>query len=143
VLRSELEARGLSLDKYKKAPNVTYAKISNRFTTMKLEMSEKNIEHKVVKKYEKVDGSYIDIYTLSAEDLIVEKMNAFLNRRFIRDIYDVYHLSSIVDNSSNGVSGKLNYLPEPIDEKNLKTLVYSGVAPSYKEMVKTIRRRFG
>ena len=38
----------------------------------------------------------MDVLTLSPENLILEKIGAYENRRFIRDIYDVYHLSNYV-----------------------------------------------
>jgi len=141
-LKEELEKRGLILQKYKKAPYVVFAKITNNRTTVRLEITSKKPQNKELKKYEKIDATYIDIYTLSPDELIKEKMGAYLGRKFIRDIYDIYHLSSYVQTPIQGIKGFLDKLPPPIDEENLKTLVYSGVSPSFKEIVKILKRRF-
>jgi len=142
-LRILLEQRGLKLLKYKKAPYVVFAKISNDVVTVKLELTDKKIQNTVLMRYEKTDGTYIDIYTLSAEDLIQEKIGAYLDRRFIRDIYDIYHLSSHIENKIPKIADFLATLPNPVDEKNLRTLLYSGASPSFDEIIRTLKRRFG
>ena len=141
-LSKEIERRGLTLLKFKKAPYVVYSKITNNQTIVKLEISKNEPPGKILKEYEKVDGSYIDIYTLSPQDLIKEKMNAYLTRKYIRDIYDVYFLSTLIEGNVPEVADSLKELPKPIDEENLKTLIYSGVAPTFQEIVMKLRRRF-
>lgn len=141
-LSIELERRGLTLLKFKKAPNVIYSKITNNQTVVKLEITRSKPPGKVLRGYEKVDGSFIDIYTLSPQDLIREKIGAYMARRYIRDIYDVYFLSSLIEGDVPEVADSLDRLPKPIDEENLKVLVYSGVAPTFKEIVDKLRRRF-
>lgn len=141
-LREELDSRGLSLLKYKKAPNVIFSKISDGTVEVRLELSLMKPPEKVLGKYEKADGTYIDVYTLSPEILISEKMKAYEGRRFIRDIYDIYHLSGYVEKPVPGISGFLSKIEPPVDEGNLKVLVYSGVAPSFKGIMEALRRRF-
>ena len=137
-LAQELGSRGLMLSKYKKAPHVLFAKIRNRNTEVRLEISKGTPNKKVLMQYEKTDGSRMDIYSLTREELVNEKMKAYLNRRFIRDIYDVYFLGR----KEGKIPGVLDFLEElapPIDEKNLRALVYVGVAPTFREMVTVLR----
>lgn len=139
-LREELRGRGLNLLKYKKAPNVIFSKISDGTVEVRLEISLRKPPEKVLKKYEKADGTYIDVYTLSPESLIAEKMKAYEGRRFIRDIYDIYHLSGYAEKPVPGIPEFLSKIEPPVDEENLKVLVYSGVAPSFKGIVEALGR---
>jgi len=142
-LRAALQARGLQLLKFKAAPSVFFSKISNGQVEVKLELTPRSPAGKrILAKYEKTDGSYSDIYSLSPEGLIVEKMDAYRSRRYIRDIYDIFHLSSLVERPPQGIGQFLTSLQPPVDEKNLRTIVYSGLAPSFAEMVDALKRRF-
>lgn len=142
TLRDMVEARGLKLTKYKRAPNVIFIKISNDVVTVRLEITKRKPAEKIIKRYEKTDGTYIDVYTLSQEELIKEKIHAYQERRLIRDVYDIYHLSTYVEGKIPSMLKFLEKLPQPIDEQNLKTIVYTGVAPSFTEMINTLKRRF-
>lgn len=141
--RGELEAalngRGLSLAKYKEAPHVTFAKISSGNAEVKLEVSAGSPREKVLSQYEKADGSLMDVYTLKRDELIEEKMKAYLGRRFIRDIYDVYFLGKR-EGKVKGMGTFLKNLLPPVDERNLRTLIYSGLAPTFAEMKKALGR---
>jgi predicted nucleotidyltransferase component of viral defense system len=139
----ELKSRGLSLLKYKKAPNVIFSKISDGTVEVRLEVSLRKPPEKVLRKYEKADGTYMDVYTLSPEGLMAEKMSAYKGRRFIRDIYDIYHLSGYAEKQVPGIPEFLSKLEKPVDEENLKVLIYSGVAPSFRGIVEALKRRFG
>lgn len=138
-LEGALSSRGLRLVKYKKAPHVVFAKVSNGFVEASLEISEGSPEKKELCSYEKTDGSSMGIYSLSKEELIKEKMKAYLGRRFIRDIYDVYFLGRQLGKVP-GMQEFLGQLPPPADEKNLRTLIYEGIAPSFREIVEQLRR---
>ena len=137
----ELKSRGLALIKYKKSSKVVFSKISNGKVEVRLEISIRKAPEKVLRMYEKTNGAYIDVYTLSPESLLIEKMSAYKDRRFVRDIYDIYHLSNYVDKIP-GISEFLAKIERPIDEENLRVLVYSGVAPSFQSMVEALKRRF-
>ena len=140
-LRNAVNARGFVLEKYKQTNNTVFAKISNGATVVKLEIALRKAPEKTVKHYEKTDGSVIDIYTLSAETLIIEKINAYNGRRYIRDIYDVYYLSSFTEKIDRKIMQRfIDNIEMPIDEKNLRTLIYSGVAPSFEQIVSALKR---
>ena len=129
------------MTKYKQTANLVFAKVSNGSVEVRLEINTRKTVEKVVGEYEKADGSRMDIYTLSPEALIEEKMAAYRGRRLIRDIYDIYHLSRHAANML-GIGEFLQGIAPPIDEKNLRAVVYSGVAPSFRQMVEVLSSRF-
>ncbi len=139
----EAKKRGLIISKFRKTQNNVFAKISNGRMEVSLEVADRKKTGEILVQYEKVDGSLINVFSLSKEDLIVEKANAFLNRKLIRDIYDVYFLSNSVDLTKVKTQLKkfVSNTPLPVDEKNLKSLLYSGAVPSFEQMLSVIRRR--
>ena len=145
LLTKETGSLGLVLDKCKETKSTIYAKVSSGSVTVRLECALRKFKTPIVKEYERVDGSYLDVFVLSPEDLLIEKLTAFKNRKLIRDIYDVYHLSKYVELKGEfmkNVAKLLSTLPKPSDEKNLKTIILAGAIPSYGQMVETLKRRF-
>ncbi|MBI5226975.1 nucleotidyl transferase AbiEii/AbiGii toxin family protein [Candidatus Micrarchaeota archaeon] len=145
-LRKKLKERDLLLLKYKKTSNLLFSKISDGNIEVRLEvnLSPKKLVG-VVRPYEKIDGSYVDIFTLSPEDLILEKISAYQSRKLIRDIYDIYHLSKYVqkeDQFKSQLLTFLNSIQKPIDEPNLKAIVYTGAIPSFKQILEYLNSRF-
>jgi predicted nucleotidyltransferase component of viral defense system len=143
--RKKLESRGLNLLKYKKTENSVYSRISNGTTEVRLESALRKTKEFEAREYERADGTYSTVFTLPAEKLLEEKMQAYKNRKLIRDLYDVFMLSSAVKESSElncKIKEFLEGIPEPSDEKNLKTIVFSGAIPSFGQMVNAIKRRF-
>ena len=145
-LVTKLKERNLQLLKYKKTENVLFAKISDGNVEVRLEVNSvaKNIRA-IAKAYEKVDGNYIDIFTLSAEGLILEKISAYQSRKLIRDIYDIYHLTRYVEKDGlvkEQIRKFVSTIAKPLDEENLGVIVYSGAVPSFKQMIEAIRVRF-
>ena len=145
-LVTKLKERNLQLLKYKKTENVLFAKISDGNVEVRLEVNsvDKNIRA-IAKAYEKVDGNYIDIFTLSAEGLILEKISAYQSRKLIRDIYDIYHLTRYVEKDGlvkEQIRKFVSTMAKPLDEENLGVIVYSGAVPSFKQMIEAIRVRF-
>ena len=143
--KQKLESRGLQLLKYKKTANAVYSKISNGIVEIRFEAALRKIKDFEVREYERVDGTFSNVFTLTAEKLLLEKLEAFKNRKLIRDLYDVFMLSSFVSENkkiSSKVKDFLKKVPEPLDEKNLKTIVFSGAVPSFDQMVFVLKRRF-
>lgn len=143
---AELGKRDLELIKFKKTENTVFSKISNRRVEARLEIALRNSKKKIVVQYEKVDGSFFSIFSLSPEDLIKEKISAYLSRRFVRDLYDICYLSGIATDFEKIKNKGVEFMKAakaPVDEKTLKTLVYSGIAPTSKQMFEVLQRRFG
>ena len=141
----ELKKRAIRLDKFKQTRNTVFSKVSSDTVEVSLEIALRRVAKKQVADYERADGSTINIYSLSIEDLIAEKINAYLNRKLVRDLYDVFFLSSKVRDFSKIGRECNRFIKEakmPVDERNLKALVYSGIAPEAKHMLDTLFRRF-
>lgn len=149
-LKQAILDNNLNLLKFKKTENVIFSKIANSKVEVRLEirlLERKNIifKNKIINQYEKAEGSSITIFSLTPDDLIIEKALAYKNRKLIRDIYDVYFLMSKVNLSTDQVN-KLKEIidlwQKPEDEKNLKTIVYVGAVPSFEQLLLQIKRRF-
>ena len=147
-LREALSARSLALVKFKSTANLIFAKISDGEAEVRLEM---NIAKKVpseVRRYERMNGSALDVFCPSLPALILEKAAAYQNRRFVRDLYDIHHLTQRLEagNDDIAVSDAIHKLlsgfRKPLDADNLPALVYSGAAPSTGQMLLALRRRF-
>jgi predicted nucleotidyltransferase component of viral defense system len=91
--------------------------------------------------YERADGSAISILTLSPEDFIAEKIDAYSHRRYMRDLYDIFQLVNRVENKSK-IRSKLRKfisgIENPIKEDELGPLIINGITPSFNDMVKYI-----
>jgi predicted nucleotidyltransferase component of viral defense system len=143
-LARDLRAFGMRITKFKDTGNVIFCKISDGETEIRLESNLVDFKNHIVRDYEKIDGSPVTILTLDEGNLIEEKMDAYLGRRFIRDIYDVYHLSGMVDPDRlrAKVTDFLARMEPPVDESVLKVLIISGAIPTFDAMVRTLKSRF-
>jgi predicted nucleotidyltransferase component of viral defense system len=139
-LENELKRRSLKLFKFRQTANTLFSQISNDVTHMSLEMTRKNM-HGTLKTYQKANGSAMDVLTLKPEELILEKIAAYNDRRRIRDIYDVYFLSRFVDDKKIKESVKkfLLKINEPKDEGDLKVIIYEGSVPTFQEMLEALK----
>ena len=145
LLAQKLSKNGLILEKFKQTENSVFSKIASPSgTEVKLEIALRKAKSSIPLSFEKTDGSSMIVFSLSAEDLLVEKINAFQNRRLIRDLFDVFFLSSKISDFEKVRKNLASFLEKPktpIDEKNLKTIVYSGIAPSGKQMLEELKKR--
>ncbi|MFH0955168.1 MAG: nucleotidyl transferase AbiEii/AbiGii toxin family protein [Candidatus Micrarchaeota archaeon] len=143
-LEAELRKRSLILSKFKQTENVIFAKISNQQTEVSLEIAVRKSPKTVSTAYERTDGSFVEIFSLSPEDFLAEKASAYQNRRLVRDLYDVFFLldkSDSIEKAKKELEKLVHEFKPPKDEKNLKILVYSGIAPSVNSMLERIRKR--
>ena len=150
-IKQTLEKINLNLIKYKQTENVIFVKASNNNIDVRVEIrllkkKDPIISKKVVREYERIDGSIISIYTLSVEDLLLEKANAYINRKLIRDVYDVYYLSNfILDNKEYNklVTELIKQFPlSAVDEPTFKSIILTGITPTTKQMLEALKRRF-
>ena len=144
-LARQLQAAGVVLTRFRQTQNAVYAKASHARVVVSLEIALRGFPRPVASEYEKADGTAIDVFTPSAQELLLEKLAAFRSRRLVRDIYDVHHLSRLVSvDAAYGekVAGLLEGLPAPVDEQVLKSLVLAGAVPSFQQMRDALERRF-
>ncbi len=142
--KKELKSNELKLNKLIDTGNIVFLNISSNDISVKIEINHKYYpENPVEMEYELIDGNTLNVLTLSAESLINEKILAYKDRKFIRDLYDIYVLLKYVDRPETVKSELLkfiNTLEKPVDENVLKTIVYSGLPPSYNKMVDYIKQ---
>ncbi|MEM3245678.1 MAG: nucleotidyl transferase AbiEii/AbiGii toxin family protein [Candidatus Micrarchaeaceae archaeon] len=139
-LEREAKKRNLILSKFRETANTLFSEVRDSDTVIKFEATRSKVNGKPV-TYEKANGSFIDVLSLSPKDLMLEKITAYLSRKKIRDIYDVYFLSRYVSDDDIKVKIKeiLKKMPKPVDEQDLKAIVYIGAVPSYEQMIENLR----
>ena len=77
------------------------------------------------------------------ETLIKEKIKAYLKRRKIRDLYDIFFLLRFVvekEKIKKELKALITSFKKPSDEEELRTLILYGIAPSSKEIIEYLRR---
>jgi predicted nucleotidyltransferase component of viral defense system len=117
--QKEIKSNELKLKELKNTGNILCSNISDNDISVKIEINQKYYpENPVEMEYELIDGNTLNVLTLSAESLINEKILAYRDRKFMRDLYDIYVLLKFV-----------NSLEKPVDENVVKTIVYSGLPP--------------
>jgi len=142
--RDAMSRAGLSIVKYKDTGNTIFAKISDGTSEARFEANFRMPEQKDILPipYERADGGRIDIFSLRPEAMIMEKAEAYLSRKLVRDIYDVYSLSSIASQAEMKEIIKKALDIGPADAENLSAIVYSGAVPSLDQMKTVLRSRF-
>ena len=103
-----------------------HIRISDGRTEVLLEAGIGKFES-AISQYTKVDGSSITLSTLQPSELFVRKMEAYEGRRYIRDMYDLVHLTNYISGNDYYVISKLKpflaKIRKPVDEKVLRSLV--------------------
>ena len=137
-----LEKEGFKILKKKFTQNAFYSKISKNGIEIRFEVLFKEIKNYSTKEYETAEGIRFVINTLSPEKLILEKISAYLKRKLVRDIYDIYFLLnySSKEKIKSALLKLLKDFPKPLDEKELKFLIITGVAPKLEEILNKIKK---
>lgn len=137
---------GISMVRAKDTGHLVFFELASGELRLKVEVNyQKSGIRPIVNRFENVDSTYTEVRTLSAEDFVLEKIAAYKDRRFIRDMYDIYILSDHVPESSSIKKEALAFLDtieDPADAGVLRTLIYSGPVPSFANMIEHARGRF-
>jgi len=138
----EFSKRGITMDYQHSAERVIG--VHNAQASVKLEILKKPAgKRSVQKEYARADGTKMFINTLSETDFIAEKIKAYKSRGYARDLYDIYHLLSLHEKPDKSTKKKLaaflKSMTPPKDEKQLKELIYEGVAPTFDTIVNYIK----
>jgi predicted nucleotidyltransferase component of viral defense system len=139
-LFDNLKALGFLIRKFKLTNNTLFSKLSYENVEIRFEATFKDIKS-IVKPFELTDGTFMNVLTLSAEDLILEKILAYRKRKKVRDVYDINFLLKFVNNRKKiekKLKEFLKTFEKPVDEKELSALIISGVAPSTKTILEEI-----
>lgn len=137
-----LEKRGFKITKKRIKENSIYSELIFNETEVRFEATFQN-KKPFFKKYETSESFFINVYTLSPEDLIIEKVETYLKRRKIRDLYDISFLISYVENKKvieNHLKKLIKNYEKPKDEENLANIIIIGVVPSSNEILMEIKR---
>lgn len=137
-----LKKKKIEILRFKETKNSIFSKLSFQNTEVRFEATYKKIETFTIEKFEMLDGNFLLVRVLPKEKLLEEKILAYAKRRKVRDLYDVYYLSKIVD--LNKIDKKILKLVEgfrkPEDEENLKAIILFGSVPSSDFMLEEVRK---
>lgn len=139
----QLQKKGFTIEKKKIGENSIYSNLKLNRTSVRFEAVFKKTDG-VLKDYETAEGNLITIYTLTPENLIEEKVNTYLKRLKVRDLYDIFFLLRKVQDKEaikNKLKELVNNFKLPVDEKDLQVLLLEGLVPDAKKMLEYIRDR--
>lgn len=136
---------GVDVTKFREK-GVTFIHVIKNNTEINIE--PRNIEKSaVLMPYERVDGSKVNILALSAEDLILEKIDAYKDRRAYKDLYDITILLNSVKEPSKIKKMLVEFAKDiPIPNEDIQSysefraVIYAGIVPTYQKMTEFIRR---
>ncbi|MCL5434478.1 MAG: nucleotidyl transferase AbiEii/AbiGii toxin family protein [Candidatus Marsarchaeota archaeon] len=138
------EKMGMEVSKFREK-RVTFINIRKNNTEIKIE--PRNVEKiAILMPYERIDGSKVNILVLSPEDLVLEKIDAYNDRRVYKDLYDITILLNSVkkpDKIKEALSEFAKDIKAPDEDvqsfTEFKATIYAGVIPSYAKMVDFIK----
>jgi predicted nucleotidyltransferase component of viral defense system len=136
-------SHGLSVLSIKDTENIICSSIKNNNAMVRVGVNHVSTVAGNQMAYELSDGSHVEVLSLTADQFINEKMLVYNDRRYIRDIYDIYHISTnyqLQASTRINLMEFLSNLPSPIDEPVLRALVYTGLAPTFENMMREIKR---
>jgi predicted nucleotidyltransferase component of viral defense system len=88
------------------------------------------------------DGTLISIYSLTIEDFLIEKINTYLKRFKVKDLWDIFFLLKNSRISNKEIEKLIKNYKKPIDEDNLKVIIIEGIIPSSEEMFDYIKSKW-
>lgn len=134
---TSLKSRGFVVKKFKRTANSIFSKFELSGVEIRFEAVFRDIKNFLVKPFELADGTFANVYTLSPEDLLLEKSLAYKSRKKVRDLYDIWFLSNLVDVTK--IKQHLDFsVEEPKDYDSLKALIIFGAIPSIKDLVEGV-----
>jgi predicted nucleotidyltransferase component of viral defense system len=137
-----LRAAGFEIIKKRIKENSVYSLLRFGRIEIRFEAVFKKISGSIM-TYETYEGNLINIYTLTPEELIAEKTDAYLKRRKIRDLYDIFFLARYAKKDKKIIQALEKLFKDftkPADEEDLKVLILSGATPGADDMLDYIKR---
>ena len=131
---------GAKVLKFKDTGNLVYAELLMGDVYSEIDINYKRYYgNPEMRAYENLDGSFYDILIPSPEDLLLEKIDAYNDRRSISDIYDMRVLIDSV--KINGVKEELAAFlssvqaPAREEERRIGDLIYEGPIPTFNGLI--------
>lgn len=134
-----LQQKGFLIHKQKVTEQSLYSLLEFNRTQVRFEALFIHKKNAILKEYELIDSTYMTVYTLSGEDLLLEKIAACLKRGKVRDLYDIFFLLRYTEGKRPKELGAIE-CAEIHDEENLNAIILSGPIPTVKEMKEYIAR---
>ena len=137
-----LEKKGFKIIKKRIKENSLYSElIFNEKTPIRFEATFQT-KKSIFKRYETSESFFINVDTLTSEDLIIEKVQTYLKRRKIRDLYDIFFLLNYAERNKiqKYLKELIKKFIKPKDEKRLAEIIISGAIPNSKQLLEGIRR---
>ncbi len=136
---------GIEVTKYREK-GVTFIHVRKGSTEIKVE--PRSVEKEaILVPYERIDGTRRNILALSPEDIVLEKIEAYWDRRAYKDLYDITVLLNAVKYPARVKAHLRKFArdaPHPDEgfqtHAELKALIYSGAVPAFGAMVEMIAR---
>ncbi len=141
LLFENLKKIGFQIKKKKISENSIYSELEFDRTSVRLEATFQKISG-VICDYEMSDGTLISIYSLTIEDFLIEKINTYLKRFKVRDLWDIFFLLKNSKIHNKDIEKLIKYYKKPIDESNLKAIITEGIIPSSDEMFDYIKKKW-
>jgi len=140
-----LAEAGLRLLKRRTTPRALYSLMALGDTEVRLEATFRRVRG-VVREYETCEGLLLNVLTLPPEEMIREKIDAYLARRRIRDLYDLFFMLRYAEKTEElrrELRRLLEGFREPVDEGELKALILFGAVPTSEAILEYLRREVG
>lgn len=141
-LFEELRRDGFEITKKRITKNSIYSSLSFGGVEVRFEALFKRARG-VVREYETYEGILFNVFTLTPEEMIGEKIDAYMKRRKVRDLYDIFFLLRYAkkDERLKAWGTKLlRNFGEPVDEEELKALIMFGAIPTTKDILEYVGR---
>lgn len=137
-----LVQKGFDIIKKRVKSNSLFSVLKFNTSIIRFEAIFKRVKG-VLKEYETVDGNFITVYTLTPEQLVKEKISAYLKRFKVRDLYDIFFLLRYVD--IDKIKKDLLMLVKgfrmPDDKDELNVLIIEGLVPNVNDMLDYIKNK--
>lgn len=147
LLFDSLEKNGFVIHKRKVTQKSLYSSMDLNRTVVRFEaLFKRPVPKGILKEYETSNGNITTVYTLAPEELIKEKIQAYLDRRRIRDLYDIFFLLRHVKDKGEilkGLRELIRQFKKPVDDKDLRVLIIEGLVPDAESMLDFIKREAG
>ena len=140
-LLEELERGGFRVIKRRMTQNSIYCVLSLERTSVRFEAVFKKVNG-IIREYETYEGSLFNVFTLTPEEIVREKIGAYLQRRKIRDLYDIFFMLRHVAEKERlkpELGRLLREFPDPVDEGELRALIMFGAVPSKDDILEYLR----
>jgi len=138
---NSLEKKGFVIKKKKISKNSIYSTLIFDRTCVRFEALFKKV-NSVLKDYETSESNFITVYTLTPEQFLEEKVDTYLKRIKIRDLYDLFFLLRFIkinQETKRILSRLIENFKKPVDENDLKAIIISGLIPAADSMLEYIK----